>query len=217
MPQRPTTARPRAARLLVGPLLVAIAPAISLAGPIDGARVSGSIDSAGMSGLPAVSFRPSDPPTDPGADPFSLGQFAVSEPMDGAQTRYDHTPFTITYQAPGAGSPMVLRGWLDGSVGGPAPSSLAASFDQGLQPDDPAFYQPLPLPPLPASGGNPSGYLTLNRGMDRLTLDPSGDGLTSVEAQINPVATPEPTPLAFLGLAAVAWAVRRGMSGRSRR
>ncbi len=187
---------------------------------------SGAVESTGVTGSPSVRFVASSGVTGSSA-PFSLGAFEVVPPGDGALTRYSRTPVTISYwtkavdgasTAAGDGTaapPMVIHGWLSGTVGGSSPAALSVLFDQGLQPDDPRFYQPRPLPPFPAGSslgngnGKPPGFLSLNDGQSLLTLRTAGDGLTPVPAAVELTASvPEPTSLlVFLvsGGALAAW------------
>ena len=164
---------------------------------------TGTIDSAGVTGPARVRFVGASGATDSGAA-FDLGGFAIDPASGGGATTYDRTPVTIDLWAkavagvaPNAADgspagPAVVRGWLSGTVGGAGPTALSVLFDQGIQPDDPRFYQPHPLPPLPAGSGGVPGYLGFNHGASLLTLDPAG-GMTPVAAQLD-LATPTPTP-----------------------
>ena len=176
---------------------------------------SGTIDSAGVSGAAAVQFIPQAGVSESTA-PFSLGAFVVGPAADGSVTRYDRTPVMISYAtraidgtttagpdgAPAA--PMMIRGWLSGAVGGSSPAALAVLFDQGLQPDDIHYYQPHPLPPLPAGssvGAGSPGTLSLLGGESLLRLNTEGRP-TAIEAQVNLAPNvPEPASyLVFLGV-----------------
>ena len=193
-------------------------------------ETSGTIDASGVTGTPVVRFVGGTGSTAT-ASPFPLGAFQVDPANTGAVTRYSQTPVTISYwtqavngtstaaQNGTPASPMVIHGWLSGTVGGANASALSVLFDQGLQPDDPRFYQPRPLPPFPAGAsvgenadGKPPGYLSLNGGQSLLTLNPAGGAMTPVAAAVDLTASvPEPTSvLVFLaGAAALGLARRR--------
>ena len=100
-------------------------------------------------------------------------------------------------------APALIHGWLSGTVGGSDPAPLSMMFDQGLQPDDPRFYQPHPLPPFPAGssfgamgGGRAPGYLGFNHGESFLALDATGK-MTPVAGQLD-LATPTPEPTSVM-------------------
>ena len=176
---------------------------------------SGMIDQAGRTGEAAVRFVPATGTTDE-SSPFSLGAFLIEPPSDGTSTRYDQTPILISYAtraidgistAGGDGTlarPMAIRGWMSGSVGGEAPDRISILFDQGVQPADPRYYQPRPLPPLPAGsslGTGSPGTLSLLGGKSLLNLNPAGTA-TPIEAQVDlALNVPEPAScLVYLGV-----------------
>ncbi len=78
---------------------------------------------------------PASIPGDRGSS-LDLGRFEVVAATSGAATVYDHTPFAIALRvealdgaSPVAGrDPVVVHGWLDGTVGGAHPSPLVAYF-----------------------------------------------------------------------------------------
>ena len=228
---------PRWLGLAVGLLAFGLGPArVGLANPSPARatyETTGTIDPTGMTGAPRVRFVGASGAADSGA-PVALGSFAVAPAGAGSEpTTYDRTPVTVemwtraidgTSTAASDGTPAapaVIRGWLSGTAGGTGSSALSVLFDQGLQPDDPRFYQPHPLPPFPAGSSfgpgdptRPPGFLGFNAGRDLLTLDPSG-GATPLAGQLDlAVPTPEPTPLLiFLAAGALLGLARRGRRG----
>ena len=183
--------------------------------PLVSYTTSGTIDPSGRTGVAAVAFLPTAGVTD-ATSPFSLGSFVLKPPSGGAMTRYDRSPILISYAtraidgtstagADGApAQPMAIRGWLSGTVGGGQPAHVSVLFDQGIQPADPHYYQPRPLPPLPAGssvGAGSPGTLSLLGGKSVLDLNPAG-GSTPIEAQVNLAPNvPEPASyLVFLGV-----------------
>ena len=196
-------------------------------------EVAGSVGTEGMDGAPAVRFVPAGGEVDP-ASPFALGSFAVDPPSAGGATTYRQTPVTIELWAraiggtptagPGgaAADPIVVHGWLSGTAGGTGPAALAVLFDQGIQPDDPRFYQPRPLPPFPAgsalgAAGMPPAFLGLNGGRSMLTLDSTAGASTPIPAELTLApSVPEPAvPLILAGLG-LALAAGRVVEARSR-
>ena len=75
------------------------------------------------------------PSTAPSA--FSLGEFQIAALQGDSSTTYNHTPFSITYltnkvndEAPSPNeTPIVIKGFLDGTIKGANQSNVTASFD----------------------------------------------------------------------------------------
>jgi len=171
---------------------------------------SGTIDSAGVSGTPVISFN--SVPTGQFTSPswFSLGEFMVAALPEGVTTSYTDTPFSITYLAntvngqpvTGATSPIVLTGKINGSVTGASQSDLMVSFDQK------------PIPDFQTNGfTNTLVNLDTN-----LTLVPSttNGGRTTAQSimVVSPMPVPEPTSIMIfaMGAAGLAWHRRRRLA-----
>lgn len=196
-------------------------------------ETSGSIGTDGVTGQPLLSFAPNQG-TATGASDFDLGAFVVQAGPGDPVTHYDRTPFTIrfwtrsvdgasTAGADGAGpAPLTIGGWITGDAGGPGRSALTIQFDQGIQPDDPAYYATHPLPPIPAGsalGGSmglaPGGYLTLNEGRDTTTVDGQGMVESPVLASVAFAPNvPEPSSILVMGGLGLAGLVARWRTTR---
>lgn len=192
-------------------------------------QTSGTIDPAGQTGVPAVRFVPGGGRADATA-PVTLGSFVVSPPGDGSATRYDHTPLAISFwtravdDATMAGhdgtlaAPVVIRGWLSGTVGGGMPTDLSVAFDQGPQPADPRynFPQQLPLPAFPAGSGSADGGIgsvgTVSvLGGESIFRQRLSDGSNAIAGQLTLAAgVPEPASgLIFGALGGITILTRR--------
>ena len=166
---------------------------------LDGAPVvyGGSpLGSAGIAGAPAISFRGVTNGTLTTGQPFDLGQFVVGPVPAGTTTTYTQTPFQIAFTeqtvngvAPSPNqTPIVLDGWLNGTVTAGSQLHLAVSFNAAIFPAINLFDIPLP-PPLvsPFQTGSLLNDFTLtNQG---------NDGQMIQAALYTEQVAPEPTTL----------------------
>ncbi len=226
--------------LLVGTLVAAV-PAVNSSRVVVASATpprltyssDATINSTGMSGPQAVQFLGGSGTVAAGM-PFSLGSFVVNAASDGSITQYNMTPVTIWYQTQAingvstAGkdgmfaAPMEIHGWLEGRAGAGL-NGVSLILDQGIQPDDPAYYQPRLLPPLPASSGigasdgtSPLGTLSLDYRHSVLNLGSDGEP-AELDAEVNLTpSVPEPASyLIFLGGAITLLMVGRRQSNIS--
>lgn len=149
---------------------------------------------------------------------LGLGNLVVTPSSSGSASSYTNVPFTVQFVAPeyhkvigtpGApsGGPVVqydalftLFGHLDGTVQGNGQANLTATVD-GLQPINlnPVTTDRIYLSDLPFPLGNLTAGPTFH-----LTTPPGG-GTVTLAAQ----AVPEPSTLAFAGLALAGLLLRR--------
>jgi len=157
--------------------------------------------SVGIVGAPVISFQGVSNGTLVAGQPFNLGQFVVSTMPDGTSTTYNHTPFQIAFTeqtingaAPSPnGTPVVLDGWLSGTVNAHSPLELQLGLN-GF--DIPVQGTPFPMTIPAFQAGNNLNYL--------LVLSPdSTDNM--LQAQLNMVqSVPEPGAILVFGAVAVA-------------
>ncbi len=156
---------------------------------------SGTIDSSGITGVPDISFVSLSQNQFSSASFFSLGNFDVAPLPEGQSTTYNNTPFHITLvvnQIQGLvpdpnQTPIVLNGYLNGTITGSKQSSVQATFDPigNIQFQAGPYENTLTIPDL------------------KLTLVPSttNGGLTTAEAHLRSFPTgapvPEPTSVAM--------------------
>jgi hypothetical protein len=171
---------------------------------------SGSIGMTGVTGANVISFIPEAASAFTTPSAFSLGTFVVGYLPPGAKTTYDKTPFTITYTAlkvNGAEptvnqSPVVISGFLNGTVGGPSSSSVVATFS-----------------PISDSEFLTADYLNKLSVLDpQVALVPSttNGGRTTAQAHLRVSAAPipEPTTIALFATTLVGLGLRRRFSRR---
>ena len=150
--------------------------------------------------------------------PLDLGNLVVTPSSTGATSTYKNVPFTAQFVAPEfhkvVGTPFVtnggpviqydalftMYGHLDGTVQGDGRANLTATVD-GFQPwnlnpvtTDRIYLSDLPFP-LSGLTAGPTFHLTA----------PAGGGSLTLAAQ----AVPEPSTLAFAGLALAGLLLRR--------
>lgn len=98
---------------------------------------SGSIGMTGITGANVISFIPEAASAFTSPSAFSLGTFVVGYLPPGGRTTYNNTPFSITYAAlkvngsePSVNqTPIVITGFLNGTIGGPGQSDVVATFN----------------------------------------------------------------------------------------
>ncbi len=164
-----------------------------------GYGTTGTIESGGEVGAPAISFQGvGDGTLTTGGTPFDLGRFVVTSSTDGSSTIYHDTPFEISFLAKsidgapaGGPPPVVIRGWLDGTVGGLGASGVIVNFDSipGLPGDD-------GMPHVYPSIAAPFGLGRMMNFLDRTSDDPgvlAAGGSTNFQGVIISVL-PQPAP-----------------------
>jgi hypothetical protein len=221
-----TTSRRRglivAITLLLGPALPVQADPIQatysttgvvgLAG-LDGSPVvygGGPVGSAGIDGTPVISFQGVSNGTLTSGQLFDVGQFVVGSMPAGTSTTYSNTPFQIAFTeqsvnglAPSPNqTPVVIAGWLNGTVTAGSPLGLSVNYEPVQFPDNP--FNGLPLPWIfPFQTGN-----LLN---DFAIANPGNGGQVIQAALYTEQSVPEPTTLVFFacifGLFVCRWRV----------
>ncbi len=190
-------------------------------------RFVGTDDAVATTATPfEVGQIPAVVPGDRGAS-LMLGRFEVEAPSLGTSTIYDHTPFAIRFDvrtidggppAPGQEG-FVVRGWLDGSVGGTGPSALMAHYQL-------AGSFGLPFEPRDDVGSFEAGIvrqtLTIPGFATALALPIGGAGSTTVTGVLVgdaalPSPAPEPGPLLAFLAAGVALAIHARGRARAHR
>jgi len=99
--------------------------------------VGSTIDSVGVTGIGAISVNTVNSGSFANPSSFSLGEFHVAELPEGTSTTYTNTPFRFTFQSKTIdgvepvpnGTPIVVNGWLNGTVTGGNQSTVVATFD----------------------------------------------------------------------------------------
>ena len=99
--------------------------------------VGSTIDSDGVTGVGAISLNTVNSGSFSNPSSFSLGEFQVAELPEGTSTTYVNTPFSFTFQSKTIdgvepipnGTPIVIKGVLNGTVNGSNQSSVVATFD----------------------------------------------------------------------------------------
>jgi hypothetical protein len=187
---------------------------------------SGTIESGGVAGAPAISFQGvGDGTLTTGGTPFDLGRFVVATPTDGSSTIYRNTPFEISLLpssidgAPAVGtSPIVIQGWLNGTVGGPGASGVVMNFNSipGLPGDDgmPHDYPSIAPPFVLGSTMNFLGWAGDAPGL--LPTSGSSD-LQGVIISVLPQPAPEPSTFLIFACAAGLSIVLRNRPGKTPR
>ncbi len=157
--------------------------------------------SVGIVGSPVISFQGVDNGTLMTGQPFNLGQFVVSSMPAGTSTTYNHTPFqialteqTINGAAPSPnGTPVVLDGWLSGTVSAHSPLELQIGINVW---NTPVQGTPFPMTIPAFQAGNYLNYLLVS------SLDSTDNML---QAQLNLVqSVPEPGAILVFGAVGVA-------------
>lgn len=162
---------------------------------------SGSIATTGVSGTPLVSFQGASGTLTTGT-PFDLGRFVIAAPSAGASTTYTNTPFSVRFMEQSVGgatpypnqTPVVLDGWLNGTITAGATPHLLANFNVRIfnLEDGPSF----PTVIEPFRTGSSINYLNLtNWGQDG----------QMIRGELNAVQiVPEPASVAlFAGIVGV--------------
>ncbi len=204
-------------------LAAALAVAVSSGPPVHADPIQATYTTTGLTetftteGSPVVSFQGVSKGTLTTGEPFSLGNFIVSEPPGGANPSFA-AQFQITFTATGASgdpslpaaTPVTMNGNIttynnyDGTTG----LSLVASFN---------------FTSIPTVGGQPLSWRAYSINEDGspayslypttalIALDPTSQngGVFNVQAELDVVSTPEPTPLAMLAAVGLMLSVRQ--------
>jgi hypothetical protein len=123
--------------------VIALGIAASVASGADAAAlitystVGSTIGNQGVTGVGAISLNTVDSGLFSNPSSFSLGEFQVAELPEGTSTTYVETPFSFTFQSKTIdgvepipnGSPITIKGVLNGTVTGGNQSSVVATFD----------------------------------------------------------------------------------------
>ena len=168
---------------------------------------TGTVGTDGVAGTPVVSFQGIDAGALTTGTPFDLGKFVVGTVPEGTSTTYTNTPFAITFQNHATdggmpsnnGTPVILDGWLNGTVGSNSTSDLRVNFDvAAFNPED---GPPYPTTIRPFQTGSLINYLNLNQW---------GDNGQPIEAELNVTqAVPEPSTIVVFACIAGLIARRR--------
>ena len=163
---------------------------------------TGTIGTDGMAGSPVISFQGvDDGRLTTGGTPFKLGDFFVSMPEPGTTTKFDHTPFTLTFTAKSVDglalpdlNPISLNGSLIGSIGEDGQANILYYSDgYGYIPEKPPLF-PTNFPPFEM--GKLLNFLSIDEG--RITESRFVYGSTSLYAAIESAeVVPEPSTAAI--------------------
>jgi len=202
--------------------LLLIGPQIAHADPIQSQiyfSTIGSVDSFGVSGTPVVSYQGTSGTITSGS-PFSLGNFVITAPPAGTTTTYTNIPFQVLFKTEAVNgtiptpneTPVILTGWLNGTVSegaaGSSPhSNLTATFTTPVF--TPETLPPYPVNVIPFNTGNLINYLSIT--------NPGNNGQSVQANLITASNVPEPSSIAiFAGLAGLGlWQRRRKASGNA--
>lgn len=180
-------------------------------------QTTGSVGpQAGNANSPVI-FRGVDEGSFLPSTPFVLGEFVVNPSASGTVDM----PFWIFYTTKAIDgvvptineTPVMLQGWIRGTLAHGGWSYLEAFFDQGPQPLDPKYYSPHPA--LPFRTGDLINTIQVNDERESLTLSTLATGRTTIVARIDVTTVPEPSALA-LGIVALAGAGLRYLAGALR-
>ncbi len=155
----------------------------------------------GIDGMPVISFQGVNNGTLTDGQPFSLGQFVVAPMPAGTSTTYTNTPFQIAFTehtvngaapSPNA-TPVVLDGWLSGTVSANSSSDIHIGINSVLIPVQGTAF-PITIPAFRA--GDYQNYLYIVS---------AGGTYSPIEAELNLVqSVPEPGAIVIFGLVGVA-------------
>ena len=134
--------------------------------------------------------------------PFSLGDFEISSLPNGFGTQGINLPFTIIFSIKSIDglvpkineTPILIKGWISGTLSETGQSQLNASFDLGPQFSYPKYFNPRVAPPFQT--GDLMNTLNLVSSSELIALSPTTGGRTPIEARLD--ATPIPEPTSFL-------------------
>ena len=199
-------------------LLLASPPMVQ-AGPIQSQiyfSSIGSVDSFNVSGTPVVSFQGASGTITSGS-PFSLGNFVISSPPAGSTTTYTNIPFQILFKTEAVNgtvpspneTPVILTGWLNGTVSaGAAGSSPQSNLTVTFTPLEiiPESPPPYPVSVRPFTTGDLTNYLSIT--------NPGNNGQSIQANLITAQNVPEPSSIAiFASIAGLGlWQRRRKAS-----
>jgi hypothetical protein len=157
-------------------------------------HTSGGPGTADISGSPAISFVPVQSGSVDTASNISLGTFVVAALPSGESTTYNNTPFSLSLIADSFNgtavqdNPVVITGYLNGTVTGPNESSVVATFN--------------PTTTNSFSIGSGSGTLNLSNSQELLVPSSVNGGQTTLQATVNATSVgaapaPEPSTIAL--------------------
>jgi hypothetical protein len=166
--------------------------------PIASAGSRSTTTSDGINGAPVMSFVDINNGELTAGQSFSLGQFAVTPMAAGTSTTYTNTPFQIAFTertingvlpSPNA-TPVVLHGWLSGSVNASGSSNIRLSIDTFET--TPESGPPFPTTAPPFRVGDTENYLYV------LSV---GGADSPIQAELNLAqSAPEPGTLVIFGV-----------------
>jgi len=177
---------------------------------------AGSVDtSVGVTGANVISYVPATSVTVDGSSNLPLGSFQVAALPVGTTTKYNDTPFSITFLptnyngiALTNATPEVITGTLSGTETGPYQSTVVASFN------------PPPSGSFVLAGA--SSTLAISDSQ-KLLVPSSAGGITTVEGIIttsgsgHEVPAPEPSTIAIFLSAVGGIGLRRFVLSRRQR
>ena len=174
----------------------------------------------GVTGTNVVSFVPlssgNSIDLSTGSTNASLGNFVISPLAAGATTTYSNTPIQISFQPQSYGgtsissdAPVVISGFLNGTVNGPSSSTVTASFN----PPSPSTFS--------LGSGNGTGDFSLPTNTLLLAPSTSNNGTTTAQGLVtsstgSESAVPEPSTIALFLTTVGGLGLRRYVLSRRR-
>lgn len=174
---------------------------------LDGAPVinwPSNLGPSGIEGTPVISFQGISNGTLTTGQPFALGQFVVGSMPSGMSTTYEHVPFQIAFTehtvggavVPSNGTPLILDGFLNGTLTAGASPQLNLNFDTFSF--NPEQGPPFPTNIVPSRTGDFTSYLSVITG---------DDINVPIQAELNLVhSAPEPSTIIIFGVVGFALA-----------
>jgi hypothetical protein len=198
--------------MVLGLGFLAFAASSGQAAAIMNYSTAGSIDSAGISGPPIISFVPVSNGSFNSPSAFSLGDFQVAALPAGQTTTYTDVPFHITFlantvngSAPNPNeTPIQVSGKLSGTVTGSDQSDVLAKFDPIVTP---TFLT-----------GQYSNTISIVDSPLSLVPSTTNNGQTSAQAHLDTTnigpPVPEPTSIALFLTTLAGLGVRHRLRNR---